>query len=88
MESGLSTQPDDLLPKLNPPIRGKERDALKIIRRWQEEYRNSPTVHELAAEIKMSRSGTMKVLYRLFDKGYIDMIQKGRRYLIVPLYWE
>lgn len=69
-----------------PRIRGIEIDALDMICRWQDEYKNSPSITDLSREIRRTREGTRNILYRLQHKGYIDLIRKNRRMLIVPLY--
>jgi Mn-dependent DtxR family transcriptional regulator len=65
-----------------------ESAALKMIRVWQTEYKNSPLTSEMARELKITRGRVRAILYRLFDQGYIDLVKIGRRFLIVPLYWE
>jgi Mn-dependent DtxR family transcriptional regulator len=70
------------------PLTSTESAALKVIRRWQEKYKNSPTPSELAQETDCSTQTTRNVLERLQEKGYIELAQPDQRILIVPLYWE
>lgn len=69
-----------------------ESRALQIIRKWQERFRNSPTVSELADEMQLSTEATRYALHGLLNKGFIDMLYPStgtsHRMMIVPLYWE
>jgi DNA-binding Lrp family transcriptional regulator len=69
-----------------------ESRALRIIRQWQERFRNSPSITELSEEIELSTETTSYTLHRLVDKGFIDMLYPSRgtsrRLMIVPLWWE
>jgi Mn-dependent DtxR family transcriptional regulator len=69
-----------------------ESHALKIIRKWQERFRNYPTTTELAEEMKLSAETTRYALHGLLNKGFIDMLSPStgtsRRMMIVPLWWE
>lgn len=69
-----------------------ESRALRIIRTWQERFRNSPSVSELAEEMDMATNTMRYTLDSLLDKGFIDMVYPSRgtsrRMMIVPLYWE
>jgi Mn-dependent DtxR family transcriptional regulator len=64
--------------------------ALRIIRRWQEHYSNSPTIEELAKEMHVAYDTARYALHKLNDKGFVDMMypMNSKRLLIKPLYWE
>lgn len=64
--------------------------ALRIIRSWQERFRNSPTVHELADEMHIPAEEARSVVDGLLKKGFIDMQYPAvsQRLMIVPLWWE
>lgn len=64
--------------------------ALRIIRSWQERFRNSPTVHELADEMHISVDAARYIVDELLKKGFIDMQYPAvsHRLMIVPLWWE
>jgi predicted transcriptional regulator len=70
--------------KLNPT----ESKTLQLIEQWQREYRNSPNVAEIKRHIQRERSTVYTTLKSLHDKGYIDLIRIGHRFIIFPLYWE
>ena len=71
-------------------IRLNETDSrtLGIIKQWQEQYRNSPMISDIARELGRHYGTARHALYRLERKGYIDLIHIAKRTMIVPLYWE
>ena len=66
----------------------KQRDVLQVIQRWQAEYRNSPLKREIAREAKVNKSSVNRILFRLSQLGYIDLVTVGRRWIIVPIWKE
>ena len=70
------------------PLTPKESDTLKIVKRWQTEYRNSPRPSDLAFEMQRKYDTVMYTLMKLELKGYVELLRIRKRVLIVPLYWE
>ena len=65
-----------------------ENSILDIIKQWQKEYFNSPQITDLASEIDKTREAVLQALYKLELKGFIQLVRRRRRIMIVPLYWK
>lgn len=65
-----------------------EREILRVIKEWQDRYRNSPHTYELAHAIGRNPGTINHALIRLQLKGFLEFEHPHRRRLIVPLYWE
>lgn len=71
-------------------ISDSERDVLKVIKKWQIRYTNSPNVSELSEELRKPVETVRYALEGLEKKGFLEMVypEVGRRMLIVVLWWE
>jgi Mn-dependent DtxR family transcriptional regulator len=71
-------------------INDSERDVLKVIKKWQRFYTNSPNVSELSEELQRSVDSVRYTLGELEKKGFLDMVYPpvGHRMVIVVLWWE
>lgn len=65
-----------------------ESRVLQIVKRWQEEFRNSPGTADLAREMSLSYGSVLHALRALERKGYVQLVRLSQRIMIVPLYWE
>ncbi len=59
-----------------------------MVKKWQEEYRNSPNASEIARALGKPDQTVRYSLLRLNEKGYVDLVRVSRRMLIVPLAYE
>lgn len=58
------------------PLSETESKALRVVRRWQTEYSNSPSVSELARELDTSYRTALNVLHRIEKKTIFGCIGK------------
>lgn len=72
------------------PLTQTESDVMKIIKRWQRLYTNSPTTTELSNELKLDTRNIYYTLNNLVEKGFIEIAYPPNSYrrLIVVLYYE
>ena len=68
------------------PLSKAEREILSYIHEFNGQYKNSPTVLEIAERCKCTMAKVRYQLEKLDRKGYIQWLWVGSRRLIVPLY--
>jgi Mn-dependent DtxR family transcriptional regulator len=69
-------------------LNSTESQTLAIIQHWQKQFKNSPSIANLAHELRRSHKGTYDTVRKLAKKGYLEVIIIGRQLIIFPLYWE
>ena len=65
-----------------------ESKVLQVIKKWQNEYRNSPNTGEIARALDCHSSTVIHSIHSLQLNGFIDLQYPDRRRVIIPLYWE